>query len=210
MNQQYFLMTEKELASIPMDAWLIGHTHIPYPADLAETADSFGYRIFNAGTHEQTDLSNNTEGLGFILTIEKEGEESKVGARKYVSGQIRYYDLKAEVNSHWGDTLEDVLDSLLKEQVQTEHGNAVLRVTASGTVSQSEYEVRKQIAQEKLGDFLSYEFVDGDLREEISADKIHGDFAETSFAARFLDRLSEDPAELQMAYQLLLDCRERE
>ena len=34
LKQEYFLMTEKELESIPMDVWLIGHTHIPYPGDV--------------------------------------------------------------------------------------------------------------------------------------------------------------------------------
>ena len=73
LKQEYFLMTEKELESIPMDVWLIGHTHIPYPGDLKEDEDTFGHKIFNAGTHEQTDLSNNSDGLGFIITVRKEG-----------------------------------------------------------------------------------------------------------------------------------------
>ena len=49
--------------------WLIGHTHIPYPNDLKENEDVTGYRIFNAGTHEQTDLHNNTEGNCLIVQL---------------------------------------------------------------------------------------------------------------------------------------------
>ena len=71
MKEEYFLMTESELSAIPVDVWLIGHTHIPYPDVLKEGEDTAGYKIFNAGTHEQTDLSNNTEGNGFIISIEK-------------------------------------------------------------------------------------------------------------------------------------------
>ena len=33
---QYFLMKRSELESIPVDAWLIGHTHVPVPRDLTE------------------------------------------------------------------------------------------------------------------------------------------------------------------------------
>ena len=44
----------------------------------------------------------------------------------------------------------------------------------------------------------------------ISADRIRREYAQTSFAARFLEALAEDPAQLQMAYQLLRQCREEE
>ena len=37
MKEEYFLMSEEELKKIPVDAWLIGHTHIAYPGDLDET-----------------------------------------------------------------------------------------------------------------------------------------------------------------------------
>ena len=59
MKNEYFLMTERELNNIPVDAWLIGHTHIPYPGDLKEDTETVGRTIFNAGTPEQTDLANN-------------------------------------------------------------------------------------------------------------------------------------------------------
>ena len=62
MQKEYFLMTEPELQAIPMDVWLVGHTHIPYPSGLSEDEEIGGYRIFNAGTHAQTDLHNNTRG----------------------------------------------------------------------------------------------------------------------------------------------------
>ena len=65
----YFLMSRGELESIPVDAWLIGHTHVPFPRDLAEDRFTGAGRIFNAGTHVQTDVSCNTEGCCFIIEI---------------------------------------------------------------------------------------------------------------------------------------------
>lgn len=33
---QYFLMKRSELENIPVDVWLIGHTHVPFPNNLTE------------------------------------------------------------------------------------------------------------------------------------------------------------------------------
>lgn len=44
---QYFLMTRRELEDIPLDLWLLGHTHVPFPELGTEFAASG--RIFNAG-----------------------------------------------------------------------------------------------------------------------------------------------------------------
>ena len=63
---QYFLMKRKELESIPVDAWLIGHTHVPFPRNLKTDAYTTGEKIFNAGTHVQTDVNCDTEGCCFI------------------------------------------------------------------------------------------------------------------------------------------------
>ena len=47
MKEEYFMMTIDELSSIPVDAWLIGHTHIQYPKLSAgsETTDVPGLNI---------------------------------------------------------------------------------------------------------------------------------------------------------------------
>ena len=65
---QYFMMKRAELESIPVDAWLIGHTHVPFPKNLTDEYTPCD-RILNSGTHVQTDVSCNTEGLCFIVEI---------------------------------------------------------------------------------------------------------------------------------------------
>ena len=210
LKQEYFLMTEKELEAIPMDVWLIGHTHIPYPGDLKEDEDTFGHKIFNAGTHEQTDLSNNSEGLGFIITVRKEGTQANVGARKFISGQIRYFDLKLTVHSHQWETLEKVLTEGIAKEAAWPKEDTVIRVSVSGTVCKEDYDTKERIAKEALDGFLAAEFDGSGLSEEITKERIWQEFAQTSFAARFLERLSDDPVKLQMAYELLQTCRETE
>ena len=203
-NQEYFLMTENELIGIPVDAWLIGHTHIPYPDVLDEHSDTAGYRIFNAGTHEQTDLSTRTEGNGFIISIAKQGSIAKVFARKYVSGKVHFYDLEIPVKADSDTALADAL----RNELDGKDKNAVIRVKVSGTIKQSEYQNKEKIYKGILGEYLTYEKEDNELSEEITVEKIRTEFAETSFAAQFMEELMENPTELQMLYQLLRDCKE--
>jgi hypothetical protein len=44
--------------------------------------------------------------------------------------------------------------------------------------------------------------------EEITIEKIRDEFAETSFAAMFMEALSAEPKEMAMAYELLKECKE--
>ncbi len=203
-KKEYFLMDEKELLNIPVDVWLIGHTHIPYPEILKEDVDTLGYKIFNAGTHEQTDLHNRTDGNGFIITIDKQGDAVQIAARKYVSGKIRFYDLNMKVKPNSDTSLKEVL----KKSLADIDRKAVLRVNITGTIKQAEYHEKERIYKELLEDFLTYEIVDSELSEEITADKIRDEFAETSFAAKFMEQLAENPTELQMVYELLKQCKE--
>jgi DNA repair exonuclease SbcCD nuclease subunit len=204
MNEEYFLMTTEELSNIPVDVWLIGHTHVPYPKDLKEDTDIKGYKIYNAGTHEQTDLHNNTEGNGFIITINKSGSDTIVKARKYISGKIHFYDLELKVKPDSDSILADTI----RKKVAGLDKNSVIRLSISGSVKQNEYEDRKKIYKDILGGFLTYETVDDELSEEITIEMIRSEFAETSFAAQFMEELIGNATELQMTYELLQNCRE--
>lgn len=206
LKEEYFLMTENELLGIPVDAWLIGHTHIPYPNVLEEDADIAGYKIFNAGTHEQMDLHNHTDGNGFMITIDKQQSVAKVLARKYISGKVHYYDLKVAVKPDSDTALKDALRVVLDGKDK----NAVVRIRVSGSVKQSEYQNKEKIYREILGGYLTYEKEDSELSEEITIEKIRTEFAETSFAAQFMEELMENATELQMVYQLLQNCRKNE
>ncbi len=199
MKGEYFLMTERELNAIPVDAWLIGHTHIPYPGDLPADKDAAGYRIFNAGTPEQTDLSNNTSGVCFVLTLERSAGKTTVAARSYQSGEIRFFDVAAAVQ---GDGLEAAVQSAVRELPET----AVVRLTVNGTAPGAEYAEKQRIYDDALRRFLTYEVADAGLSEKITPEQIRAEFAEIGFAAQLLEALS-DPKEIQMAYELIKKYR---
>lgn len=196
INGDYFHMTEKELNAIPVDAWLIGHTHIPYPA-LSEVKDESGYKIFNAGTHAQTDLHNNTQGYGFILTMDKKNGKKTVLARSWKSGKICFFDLNCAVKPE--QSLKNALLNTMKDIPE----NSVIRVRISGAIPSNEYENRAAAYREILSRFLTYELDDSELSEIITPEKIKAEFAEIGFAAKLLEELLPIPKEAQMAYDLL-------
>jgi exonuclease SbcD len=202
MNQVYFLMTEAELNKIPMDVWLIGHTHVPYPK-LSETP-VFGNKIYNAGTHEQTDLSNNTEGYGFIIALENDNSKKVISAHSYKSGNIRYYDKKDKIEPNKNISLKDLIKSLIKGVER----NSVIRIEIQGSLTSEEYISKDKIYDELLSSFLHFEIIDNDLSEMISDKKIKAEFSELSFAAQLLQAL-DDPKERQMAYNLINEFREK-
>lgn len=202
MQKEYFLMTEPELQAIPMDVWLIGHTHIPYPDGLLEDEEIGGYRIFNAGTHAQTDLHNNTRGYGFIISIDKQKDKAQVSAKKYQSGTIFFYDIAVQVSPADGESLEQHL----QEKLQSLEVESVVRLTVTGTVLCEEYERRQELYKKYCERFLSWEIQDDELHEEITLDRVREEFAESSFAAKFMEALQGDQTELQMAYELLQEC----
>lgn len=202
MQKEYFLMTEPELQAIPMDVWLVGHTHIPYPGGLSEDEEIGGYRIFNAGTHAQTDLHNNTRGYGFIISVDKQGDKAQVSAKKYQSGTIFFYDIAVRVSSAEGDSLE----ALLQEKLDPLEAESVVRLTVTGSVLSEEYSRRQELYKKYCDRFLSWELQDDELHEEITLERVREEFAESSFAAKLMEALQGDQTELQMAYELLQEC----
>ena len=96
----------------------------------------------------------------------------------------------------------------IKKRVSDIDENSVIRINVSGTAKTSEYENRKAIYNSILNRFLAFEAVDSELSEEISIDKIHSEFSEMSFASKLMESLMNNPLELQMAYELMKDCKE--
>lgn len=187
----YFLMTRQELEAVPVDVWLIGHTHVPFPRDMTEGWRT-GERIFNAGTHVQTDVACNSEGCCFV--IELDGGE--VRAKKLTTGNVRFYRIPIRLEAGEMETaLQAVLAPLADE--------SVVELELDGVVSAEEYENRAVALEALLGRFIEGSWRDHGLSRLITRELIRAEFPETSFAAAFLEALLEEPREAQMAYELL-------
>lgn len=189
---QYFLMQRAELESIPVDAWLIGHTHVPFPRNL--TGDYAPCeRILNAGTHVQTDVACNTEGQCFVVEL---GDDKTVRAKKFISGNLRFY--RRSVTLAAGE-----MDRLLDEALTDIGDNSVVELMLSGAVTAEEYDARDAVIGQKLARFVEGSYNDYALSQLISRELIETEFPETSFSAGLLTALLDNPKEAQLAYELL-------
>ncbi len=195
-NGQYFLMTIQELENIPVDAWLIGHTHVSFPRLTEEFAPS--EKILNAGTHVQTDVSCDTEGLCFIVEID---EQKKVRAKKVKSGNLRFYRKNIVLTA---GEMEAILDRELADIAD----NSVVDLILSGAVTADEYDNRFSIIEESLSRFVEGTYNDSSLSKLISKELIDAEFAETSFSSSLLTALLDEPKEAQLAYELLKSLKE--
>ena len=193
----YFLMSRQELESIPVDAWLIGHTHVPFPKSVADDYADCG-KIFNAGTHVQTDVNCRTEGLCFIIQI---AENKRVQAKKVVTGNVRFYRETIDLSA---GEMENKLDAYLGKI----GSDSVVELTLNGAVNADEYAARQKIMEEKLSRFIEGTYRDAGLSRLITKDLIDAEFPETSFSAKFLSALIDEPKEAQLAYDLLNSLRE--
>ena len=190
---RYFLMTRKELEAIPVDAWLIGHTHVPFPNNLAKEFSACD-KIFNAGSHVQPDVATNTEGSCFIIEISK---DKKVKAKKFLSGNIRFYRPEIKVSA---GNMEEILERELSE---FNSESVIDGMVISGTADKNEYEDRREIIENALARFVSGSYDDSALSRLISKELIDSEFAETSLSAAVLSALLEEPKEAQLVYELL-------
>ena len=194
---QYFLMKRSELDRIPVDVWLIGHTHVPFPRNLTEVYTA-SEKIFNAGTHVQTDVSCNTEGLCFVVEI---SDRKTVQAKKIVSGNLRFYRKHITVTA---GKMENTIACELKDLAD----NSVVDIILTGAVTIEEFEQRHSIIGRALSRFIEGTYNDYSLNKLISKDLIESEFPETSFSAGLLTSLLEDPKEAQLAYELLKSLKE--
>lgn len=189
---RYFLMKRAELESIPVDVWLIGHTHVPFPKHLTDTF-AVCDKILNAGTHVQTDVNCATEGLCFVVEIDA---DKTVRAKKFVSGNLRFYQKAIHMTAgHMADTLRRKLADFAD--------NSVVRLTLTGAVSAEEYEHRAELIDSALSRFIEGEYNDASLSKQITKETIDAEFPETSISAGLLTALLPNPKEAQLAYELL-------
>lgn len=195
---RYFLMKREELESIPVDVWLIGHAHVPFPRNLKENEYTAGEKIFNAGTHVQTDVSCNTDGECFIIEID---QDKVVWAKKFVSGNIRFF--RRNINVSAGN-FESELDAALADIPN----KSVVDILLSGAVYADEYNDRESIVETALSRFTEGTYDDAALSRLINKELIDAEFPETSFSAGLLTALLDDPKETQLAYELLKSVKE--
>lgn len=190
---RYYIMSRKELLDIPMNAWLLGHTHVPFPK-LDTNAFTSGERIFNPGTHVQTDVACNTEGNCFLLELD--GKDAR--AKRVETGNLRFYRLKVNAAASG-------LSAALREALSPFGKESVVDVILSGAVSGEDYENRAAVIENALAayGFVETSYHAGGLTRRVTKESILAEYPASSFSGRLLMDLLENEKAAQMAYDLL-------
>lgn len=191
---KYYGMTMFELDQTGMDLWLIGHTHIPFPNE-EKISDQ---RVFNAGTHQQTDIADNSEGSVFVINID---DTNTVTAQKVHTGVIRFVEKDVTV-SH-GNSLRDVLENTLSD----DGSNTSYRINLSGIASDEDYNNRGQIYNELRDKALFVEFLDEQLFPEITEERIDRETLPNSVENALLKQYLDEPEMLSMALDIVRECK---
>lgn len=194
-ERNYYYMTAQELRDKRMDVWLLGHTHIPYPAQLDNTAEQ---RIFNAGTPQQTDIADHSAGEAFVIQIDG---NKRVTARSYRTGVVRF--VQKYVMLRRGQDLAQALD------FPDLHADSTsLRVYLSGVISTQDYENRGEIYEALKERYLFAEVIEDNLRKEITPQMVDQETVEGSVLHTLLTSYTDEPDLLNLAYDLVLACKE--
>lgn len=194
MDLSYFYMTKKELEEIPVDVWLLGHTHVSYPNQNSIR----DFKIFNPGTPEPDGLDCKNKGSAWIITVD---EKKKVCAEKVTTGIYQFIDKEFEINDC--EDLEKISSDLLKDDPSAK----IARIHLKGRVDEETFNYRQQVIKNIEKNILYLMVDDSDLGIKITKDKINKEFSDGSFPQQFLSSLADDEDALQIAYELMMEVR---
>lgn len=189
LEGKYYFMTMKELENIPVNIWLIGHTHVRYPL-LEEVNNN---KVFNAGTPEPDGLNYRGEGSAWYIEL----DEDTNYAKKIETGKYRFFDLEYKIKS-----IED-LDIIRKEILDEKSKRNIVRLNLSGNLPKEDYENMREFYDEIRNNLRELIIEDSNLKPNIDMKTIDEEFTKGSFPHEFLSELIEDEDALQIAYEII-------
>lgn len=189
LEGKYYFMTMNELDEIPVDLWLIGHTHVRYPL-VDEINDN---KIFNAGTPEPDGLNYKGEGSAWYIEL----DEDTNYAKKVDVGNYRFFDLNYEIKS-----VED-LEKIKKDILGENSKRNIVRLNLSGNMPKEDYDNMPKFYDEIREQLRELIIEDSELKPNIDMETINQEFTKGSFPHEFLSELIDDEDALQIAYEII-------
>lgn len=197
-DDKYFLMSESDLADAKMDVWLLGHTHIFYPAKPGVNKPLF----FMPATPEPDGLDCKHAGHAWFIEIDP---AKNIRYEQIQTGKYRFYDISAEIASE-SDFIE-----VQKKWDKPENKNALMRLTLTGRISQDIYPHLQEFITEFSGLFLFAQVDTEHVRLLIDEAFIDKQYAAGSLPHILLKNIAEkavDPSVLTLAYELVEGARQ--
>lgn len=187
---EYYYMGKEELEQIPVDIWLLGHTHVSYPTQQIVN----GWKVFNAGTPEPDGLNFKDIGGAWLITID---EKKNIKGERVETGKYRFFDEILTIKD------DDQLENIREWALEGDSSKKIVRLNLTGRVSHNTHKNLRTFYN-NLEEKLAYLIVDDSkLRVRIGKDTIDKEFTYGSFPYEFLNKLIDDDESLQIAYDLL-------
>lgn len=194
MEGFYFPMTEKELLSLPMDFWLLGHTHISFPFNENTVSE----RIFNAGTPEPDGFDCRHGGNAWLINID---DKKTIRGTRIETGKYKFYDVIRDVFD------EKSFQNIKQEFIDKTPENNLLRLSLKGRISEGLFNARQKFYEDMEKDLAYFKINDSNLGIKISKDDIKKEFTEGSFPHKLLNLVSDDIEALQIAYEIIREVQ---
>jgi DNA repair exonuclease SbcCD nuclease subunit len=190
-DNRYYPMTSEELRAFGLDLWLLGHTHIQYPASPGPQD-----RIFYSATPEPDGFDCGHEGKAWLIEIDQE----QVRAESITTGIYSFLHDDTTVSS--SVDIEDIRS----KYALSSYARTLMKLTLSGRLPKDGCESIPQLEKDLRVCFKYLEFSDSGVAEEITLDDINRIFTEGSFPHSLLSALTqdEDTEALQLAYDMLV------
>jgi exonuclease SbcD len=194
LEKTYYNMSVNELESLPMDLWLLGHTHIIYPSKSPISNE----KTFNPGTPEPDGLDCKHKGQAWLIVVD---DNKKTNAKLIQTGTYKFTDKVYPIEDR------DDLDAILEELKKDEPEKTIARITLKGRVDEDEFDYRQEIYRSIEKNIMYLIVEDSDFKIKITTEKIHKEFLDGSFPQELLLSLSDDEDTLQLAYELIMEVR---
>lgn len=195
MEGRYYPMRSEELLDAGMHLWLLGHTHVRFPAKPGDRD-----MIFCAGTPEPDGFDCAHE--GFVWSLELD-DANAVSARAIRMGSLRFMDTRVQIKQP-GD-----LEQLERALGIEEGKGTILRLRLAGRIPREAFASIPAMRARMAEKLLHFDLRAEELREEITPEAIDREYPAGSFPHTLLSFLAEkgDQEALSAASELLLEIR---
>ena len=179
----YFPMERQFLASLPVDLWLIGHTH--------RWHDAHDVRIVVPGAPEPDGFDCAAPGCASLVTLPEPpssgGTLNRYEVETLPTGRFRFVDAAVALHDPEGACSADELETEVMRAVPD--GEALVRLTISGMIADGTFERWNAVRGRLLEDPRIIRVDDDGLQRLLGQRDVDRRYAAGSYAHRLLSRL---------------------
>lgn len=193
----YYPMTREELTALPVDFWLLGHTHLRYPATLGVNDT-----VFFAGTPEPDGFDCDHPGSAWIHDVDDAG---KLRSTALNTGKYAFRHDEATVAN------TDDVDALKTRYAAEQNRRLLLKLKLNGRLAEEVYARLPAVREDVKKNVFWLALDDAAVTRQITLADINAHFTQGSFPYRLLTKLAQDGNDceaLQEAHRLITEVQE--